>query len=444
MTWKNILKYVVTISIVGMLLLSGIASVAQESQTNGIGLQVPVVTKEGKNLDTEKLGTNHWQFKDSLSLDDEIRYKWNNVALDLYYKNNPTTGAGWLKVYQGDDSKETNLIAEHGSSPFPLALLKDKVNEGPTTLIFVYINSVTQEPYVPATKVRLDFTFSNTSSKPRLQIVSPSAGVVLAGGVKQEFKIELNNYALTSSTKPEEGTGKLNIYYDKVEQSNLVATLTSSIGQTDDKNTHLVAFDSDDVDFKNIPDAGEVNLIFVLTSANGDLSEYRDELKVKTNYKQSLDLGLPRITIQEPRKDRLDLSLNGNQKFILQVDNFQILENFESNAVVDGKRGYLQVFVDNQPIKTVWGKTEFSLNELGYISETEGQKTIDVQLVNPNFTKLAPEARDSVTVVYVPEKQDQELEAETKANGSDTWRIVIVVLVIGMIGGGIVLLITKG
>ncbi len=440
MTWKNVMKYLVTIIVLGSFLLTGLAAIAQSS-TNKILLEIPRVTKNGETLDVNKAGNNNWVFDGTLTLDDEIRYRWNAASLDLSYRDFPAAGGGWLKIYKGDDSQEENLLFEHGSSPIPTSLFKDKLEDGPNKIIIVYIDSTTKAPAVPLTKVGFSFDFANVTTKPQVDIVAPKPGIVLADGINHEFKIELSNFRLSSTTKPEDGLGKLNIYFNEVKNENFIATINNSVEQ--EGGVHFVVFDSEDIEFDKIPDSDNLRLIFALTNVTGDVLPYQSTLSTKTNFNDSINVGLPRLAIVEPRKDRLDQSLDGNQKFLLQVDNFELLSDFETGAEVDGKKGYLQIFVDNTPVKTIWPKSEFSFNELGVIYDTEGQKTVRVQLVNSDFTKLAPEATDSLTVLYMPEEEQKDnLALDVSTN--DGWRYVVIGLVLLMIVGGILLLVTKG
>jgi hypothetical protein len=418
---------------------SSVMALAQDS--SALKFEIPKVSKNGESFSTKKIDANNYQFEGVLTLDDEIRYRWENAFLDLFYQANPQPGTGWLKIYLNDDSTESNLLGEHGSSPLPVAKIAERLPEGDVKIMMVYIDSQTKLAKVPVSKVSLKFKFQKTSIKPRLEVVNPKPGVVLANGINHEFKLKLNNFSLTSSTKPENGTGKLNVYYNEVTPNNLIATINNSVEKSEKE--YFVAFDSKALEFGRIPDSDNVNLIFVLVNVNGDLTEFRDELRVKTNYNNSINLGLPRITFVEPRKDRLDLNVNGNKKFLIQIDNFTLLKDFESGAEVNGKQGYLQIFVDNSPVKTIWSKTEFSLNEIGYFDEDGGQKEVRVQLVNPDFSKLAPEAVDNVGILYLVEKNDS-ITAETVTGGNDLWRIVIIVLVLIMILGGILLLVVKG
>ena len=445
MSWKKVGTYLLVILIIGMFVFGSLSGLAAPSSTNAIKLEIPKVTKvlndQSETQDVKRTGNNEWAFEGGeLTLDDAIRYRWEDAFLDLAYQVSPAPRAGWLKVYLNDDSTEDNLITEFGSSPLPIARLAESLTEGPNKLLFVYIDSTTKEPANPATKVEFNFNFRNVSTKPRVEVLAPKAGVVLANGVNHEFKLQLNNFSLTSSTKPEEKTGKLNIYQNAVGGENLIATVNTSV--QGEENEYFVTFNSRDIEFDQIPDSEEVKLIFALTNVTGDPLEYRDELLVKTNYDGSIDVGLPRVNILEPTDSRLDLTVDGNKKFVLGVENFTLLDNFESGAEVDGKQGYLQIFVDNMPVRDLWGTSEFSFNEIGYTGDS-GQKEVRVQLVNPDYTKLAPEAVDEVTVVYVPQESATE-ETNEETGESNQWRVVIIALVVVMIVGGIALLVLKG
>ena len=126
-------------------------------------------------------------------------------------------------------------------------------------------------------------------------------------------------------------------------------------------------------------------------------------------------------------------------RFILSIENFEILTERKDGGNED-KKGYLQIIIDEIPQKTVFGKKEFSLNEIGFADTLEGRKSIKVQLVNKDFTKLNPEATDTVDIVYSPKSNSSTGEPKVQNN---TWRIVIVGLTIVLVIGGIAILVTK-
>jgi hypothetical protein len=133
---------------------------------------------------------------------------------------------------------------------------------------------------------------------------------------------------------------------------------------------------------------------------------------------------------------------------LLQVENFEILKERPSGNSVnpDPKKGFLQVIITSndvsQPIQPIWSKTDFTLKELGYASDTEGLKTITVQLVNQNFEKLKPEAKDSIDIIYKPQVQDTKDQSVQVQN--NTWRLVFIGLTVVLIVGAISILITRG
>jgi hypothetical protein len=409
---------------------------------NPIDLQISRVTVGDQTQNTVQKSPNIWSFDGEMTLDDSIRYRWANVALDTKYKEKPQKQSGYLKVYKQDDSKEENLILEVGSSPLPIAKIAPKITAGENTILFVYIDS-TGAPANPATKVSFTFRFKNITSKPQISIESPKPDIVLAQGVNKEFIINIQNFSLEAIGGVDARKGKMNLYANDTQPTSFIATLNTST-QIDER-TAQVRFFSKDIDFAKIGDNMATKLIFVLTKADGTLLDTRAELVVKTNYKNQLDVGLPKVTILEPKGDRSDLSFTGSDTFVLQVDNFQLLKERKSGAI-DGKSGYIQIFVDDAPYKIVWGETKFSLNEIGFLDQSEGRKTVKVQLVNTDFTKLDVPATDSREIIYVPERQNSLAQNPTNSEGirNSNWRTIIVVLTIALIIGGITVLITKG
>lgn len=412
------------------------------SEGNSIGLEITRVTKDGQVKDTKKESSTSWSFNEDLNLDDFIRYRWNTVALDLKYKDKPDTSGGYLKIYIDDDSNQTNLIGEYGSSPLPLSSISSKLKDGSNKLLFVYIDK-TGQPANPQTKVFFSFNFKNISTKPKINIISPLPDTLLAKGVIKDCVIDLQNFSLENTDTGNPVKGKLNLYYNEVSTANFIATFSSSTN-VDDKAQ--LKFSTKDIQLDKIPDNLATKLIFVLTKTNGDLLDTRAEVQVKTNYQNQINVGIPKVTILEPKNDRTDLSVTGNQVFLIGIDNFELLKERSKNSN-DGKSGYLQVLIDDAPYKILWPEKSFSLNDIGYIDQIEGRKTVKVQLVNKDFSKLDIEATDSRNIIYVPDKksaiQTNQDDTESGIKNSN-WRVIIIILTVVLIIGGISILITKG
>lgn len=411
----------------------------QQSTFNPINFSIPKVTKDGKDEPTKLVALNSWKYDGDLSLNDSIKYSWSTVDLDVIYKTKPAKNAGYLKIYLDDDSKPENFILDYGASPITLSKLASKLKEGDTKLLFNYIDSNGKV----ASKVVFSFKFKNATTDPQIKVLQPAEGSVFAKGIDQDFVLQLKNFTLEANNSNNANRGKLNIYFNEVNQTpNLIGTL--SISKDSGENQAEVKFSSKDIDFSKakIPDSTQTKLIFVLTKTNGDLLPFRTELKAQTNYDNSLVLNYPRVAIIEPRKDRTDLQIDADRKFVLQIDNFEILPE-RKDGPNEGKIGYLQIFVDDVPRKTIFANTEFTLNDIGISGLTEGRKTIKVQLVNKDFTKLTPEAKDTTDIIYAPKNSEKSNE-NTPQVENNTWRIVIVTLTVILVIGGIAILITKG
>jgi hypothetical protein len=424
------------------LILSSIVGVYSQQSTpvNPIGLEIAKIQKGDQIKDTQLISPGKWRTDEVLNLDDTIRYRWKNVILDEKYRDKPGIGGGFLRVFKDDETKPENLVADHGTSPFPLNKTTGKLKDGENTLIFLFVDSA--NAVVPASKVTISFNFVNQSSKPQLKITQPENGILLAPGITKEFNLELENIALDVSDSPGIPKGKLSLYYNEVKSENFVAAFTRSTPIDEQKS--ILKFNSTDIDLSKVPDGLNTNLIFVLTKPNNDSLGVEQKIEVKTNFQNTIKTGLPSVTILEPKADRSDLSVTGEQKFLLQIDNFELLKT-RTSGENDGKKGYLQILVDDAPYKTIWGEKNFSLNEIGYFSPEEGRRTIKVQLVNMDFTKLDNQPTDSREIIYKPTKNviSQEESKEIQSS-SNSWRTIIIFLTIILIVGGIAILITKG
>jgi hypothetical protein len=424
---------------------SGLGAIAQ-TQTeplNPIGLEITRVQIGATTKDTRFDTPGNWSIEEPLSLDDTIRYRWKNVVLDETYRDNPKPGGGYLKVYKDDETKPENFLIDNGGSPLELSKLRGKLTDGKVKLVLLFVDS-TKQP-LPNSKATITFNFVNKSSKPTLSLISPEPGSLLAEGVKKDFVVELENISLNATDLATEQRGKVSVYYNEVKNETFLATFSQST-RIDEKKQQL-KFDFDGIDWKkaNIPDNLNTKLIFLLTKVNGESLNISQQVEVKTNFQNSLDVGLPKITILEPKKDRSDSSVTGNIRFIIGVDNFT-LKKERSNVAKDGKSGYMQILIDDAPYKILWGETTFNLNEIGYSSKEEGRRTIKVQLVNTDFTKLDKETSDTIEVIYKPIEMVAADTKETEDVGikNSNWRTIIIILTIILIVSGIAVLITKG
>lgn len=425
-------------------ILPGTILTQAQNVDNNIGLAVSAVTKDAKRIETTRVGANNWKFDDQLGDEDEIRYGWRTVAIDLSYKTNPTAGGGWIRIYLDDDTKPENAIVDYGNSPIKVGLIASRLKPGSNKLLFVFVNE-TNDPASSQVRVNFTFNYNKVIAEPRINILDPSQGAILTKTSDRRFRLELFNFTLGGDNSDQANYGQMRVYANRVEGRPLV-TIKSSTEIESGK--YLVEFSSRDFapDIE-IPDSRSTNLIFVLTKPNGELLSYRAERQVITNYQETLqDIGLPTIRITEPKADRVDQSIDGDRQFVLQINNFELLKNISEESVED-KKGYLQIIIDDKPVKTLWPKNEFTLNEIGYGSDKEAKRTIKVQLVNKDFTKLSPEASSTVDVIYKPKNiQNQTLGQNNPEDKIETnnWRLIIIGLILILIIGGIVVLVTRG
>ncbi len=438
--FRSIIKFCCFLLLSFTLSLAPLAQ-AQESPTNALNISIPVVTKDGKNNQVQKTNTNTFQYSGELTLDDAIKYAWDGVDLNLKYVDKPAKGGGYLKVYLNDDSTENNLITNFGSSPMPIKTINSKLKEGDNKILLVFID-YTGKPAIPLTKISFSFKFKNTTTAPQIKVLEPADNSIFMKNVDRDIVLQLQNFSLEINDSGQKNRGKVNIYHNQVQQENFLGTVTLSKDLGDNKAE--VRFSSKDygTEFSHIPDNKDTKLIFVLTKGNGELLDTKAEVKVRTNYNNTINVNLPKISFIEPRKDRTNLNADGDQKFIVQADNFQILTERKDGPNEPGQ-GYLQIIVDDIPRQIVYPKTDFSLNEIKYSDTQEGRKSIKVQLVNKDFTKLNPEAQDAMDIIYIPKQTDKAANSTNQVE-NNTWRIVIIVLTIVLVVGGIAVIITRG
>jgi hypothetical protein len=273
-----------------------------------------------------------------------------------------------------------------------------------------------------------------------LDIVSPPSGAIFAQGIDRDFLLKMENFSLSPADTGDSSIGKINVYYNKVDKTTFLGTLSSSI---QDDGISLVEFNSEDLDFSRIPDSEDSTLIFVLTNSKGDLLNVRKELSIKTNFNDTLDLGLPKITITNPSDVDGIPTVDGDLRFILEVQNFELFEG-ENDLNNEEGVGFIQVRVDGELINREdnFTKESFTLNEMGVDLSEKTQAEIEVKLVNKDNTDLEPNAEDSILVKIQANEDSEAVDPADIQNNN--WRIVIVVLTVILVVGGISILITKG
>jgi hypothetical protein len=421
-------------------------ALAQDAR-NPINLTLKQANRDGEQVPIQKVNFYTYKLDKPLDLDDSIRFGWNNISLDVNSRDNPNPNKGYLKVYVGS-VKPDNLATYAGSNsdiyPLKISAMKDHLEPGKNKVIFVYENSYFQEP---KGKVTFTFNFENQTSSPKIKVLEPAPETVFMESTARPIKLELLNFKLEKSFKKREGYGSLKVYYNKTSEDNLLKTVTS--GNTSEKGTFLVELNPNNLKLSQIADSKDTKLIFQLVDNKGNpLDISPKELPIITNYNQSLDVDLPQIKILEPSKNRTDLTVYGDTKFAVKVDNFKLLESTstQSEGPVTNTKGYLQILIGQEevfkPIQTVWGKQEFTLNQIDYTPQERKRQIVKVKLVNRNFEDLKPPAMDTVEVVYEPEVVTAEETDNITQN--NTWRFVIIGLTILLIISGISILITKG
>lgn len=414
------------------------------SQRNAIDLKISAVIQNNTKQNTRQDSQDKWIFDGELSLDDSIRYSWKGVDLNIKYKAKPAKDGGYIKVYV-DSAVPENLLTETGLDNYPLKLntISTRLKPGSNTLLFSYVNSLTKSEYLPVT---FTFNFKNLSSAPLIEVLKPDPKAVFMKDVNQDVQLQLKNFRLSSTPSSDPIVGKLFVYANEVKPANLLGKFSG--GKTLSDGIFEVNFSSKDLDFSKVADNSNSKLIFVLSDTNEKALPYSNQLDIITNYGNSLNVGLPRVTIIEPKKDRTDQTVSGDDKFIVQLENFELLTQrpTTTSASPDPNKGFLQISIISsdlsQPLQPIWPKTDFTLNEIGYSNTTEGQRIIKVQLVNQNFEQLKPEAKDTINVIYQPTNSSS--TKDNVAVQNNTWRIVLIGLTIILIVGGISILITRG
>jgi len=440
------LRSLASVIVISILILSPLSiNVQAQSQTNGIGLTIAKINQldNGKilgaevyNPDPTKL--NSYSTRVKVTPDDDIRYRWGGFLIDIKNVDAPIKAkSGYIKVYLGNEAKTENFIANAGAN-LPIKDIKSKLKEGENTILLQVVSN-DGKAITPTTEISLTFQFTSESTLPGIEIASPKSGSVLTSTIIQDFDIKTPNFTLENNPTAKASTtsGKMAIYWDEVKPEKLIATVYKN------------QFKSSDYDFSKIEDGTTRKLIFVLK--DGKDNEYKPSitanLDIKANFRGSIDIGLPKISILQPDKSSTNINLGEDDKISVQVSNFALVDNTNDKISEDGK-GVLQVSIDGKKVAENLNKTQFTLGELNIGAIDKGQKELTVELVSKNFEKLNPVVSDSLKFNYIPSLNNASLSATDNANSNqDTqnpaWKIVIIVLIVILIIGGIAVLITK-
>ncbi len=414
---------------------------------NKYNFYIPFVVQNGNKVATNQISGSNFGISTNLTDNDQIRYGWDTVAIDLSYKSYPQAGGGWMKVYLEDENPESAIL-ETGTSPISIKSLAPKLKSGKNKIILVFVDS-SNDPNKSQSKASLTFNYETAAPKATLNLLEPAENSLLMSQFDRKFRLELGNFGLTNGVSGSPDRGILKVFVNDINTKPIAIIKKSTELEA---NKHIVEFSSKDFDPEiNIPDSKTSKIIFVLAKTDGSNLESQLSKQMITNYSNSLkDLGLPEISFGEPKSDRLDLTIDGERKFIIDIKNFEILSQLSTGNNED-KKGYLQIFIDDTPIKTIWNKKEFTLNELEYADKISTKKQVKVQLVNKDFTKLIPDVAANLDIIYKPSLNvdpAQKLDKnQTQSNWSLfnlNWSLVIGSLIAALIIGGIIALVVKG
>jgi hypothetical protein len=423
--------------------ISAFAQVEDAAPSN-INLAITKVVKDGRDQVTEKVSINKFALNDSLNDSDSIKYSWDNTRILSNFKDKPALCCGYINVYIDDETLESNFLFTTGSDDYPIKVskLSNKLKPGKNTIILVFFDHTNK---ATSNKSSLTFDYvskSNPALKPVITVVKPGVGAVFSKEVTQNIVLDIENFTLSKdSENKSENVGKLNIYAKDTD--NLLESIDTGSASVGGKLR--VDFKPETISkFEKLPDSKNTKLIFQLVTPSKAEPVAESTFEVITNFNKSTDLGLPMIKITDPAKESVVTSVTEDKVFLLDYQNFTVLEKepVQSNTNPSSKEGFIQIFVNNVPIVTKWPKKDFTLKEIGYVSQDSGEREVKVQLVNVNYEKLSPDASDKVKVQYVNNTASVTKKQDTETQSSN-WKIIIIVLTVILIVGGILISITK-
>jgi hypothetical protein len=443
---QKLWKYgaVLSLWILGMGLALPVIVHAEPSQTNKIGLYIAAVRFAKDQLSEQFVltSTNKYEYlAQPLGTEDVIRFRYStDTLLDIKNVAAPSPTASYLKAYLNNDSSEASFITNVGNSPLPIKDLAPRLAAGRNTILLVLVDDPNGTA-TPATKVEITFLYNGpvTAPQPGIEVVSPVAGSILSKDAEKDFYLKLNNFTLEKESSGKPNTGKVTVYANEIKPENAIQTFTNSVA-TPNGYSELRFNTANGEKWATIPDNLKTKLVFVLQDSAGNMIGSPAELLMATNYTNTVDVGLPKITLLEPAANA---DINQNYFFRVKVDNFELLPSVKTTENKP-TQGYLQIRVDDQLVAPNTDKTQFSLKDLNVLDK-EGRVKVRIDIVNTQFEKIKPAAfvETTVTVKKIADNSEQAVAQNKQKNGVDNWRIAIIAATVVLILGSIAVLITR-
>ncbi len=413
--------------IVFLLLLAPLISL-EPVKAQDFNLILPKVTQNRTVKDVEKIG-EEYIFKDVLTLNDNLRFGWSNLELDLNSRATKAPNKGYIKAYINTESDE-NFILDFASSPLRLDTLSQKLKEGNNKLVFVLIvNGIPT-----GNKIVFNLVFKAISTDPTIKISKPNNKVVFWENMRHDFILNVENLIVNSGVNLA-NHGKVNVYLDNVNEESFLTQITDSDANG---SNSVLKFNSDifGEKFKKTPDSLTSKLIFVpVSSTNKFYNNSLATLDIITNFQNTLDVKQPTLDFISVNDSNNSIRKDGLIKF--KVTNFKMLKFDTRNSINTGE-GYLQILVNDKPHKITYERSEFTLNEL--IPNYKQEKVnIKLQLVNSDFTPLAPPVSTAIDL-FIKSEAPQNITERIQASN---WRLIVIGITILLILGSVLYIIFK-
>ena len=427
----TIIRRVVIASIILLGLAASPIASAAPSSTNKINIYIPYVYLKDLSIRDEVTnnGTNSYTYNNRpLTNEDEIRYGWEGADLSLDYKTRPAEQGSYLRIYLNDDSNDTNLITEHGSSPLPISALKSRLKEGSNTILIVLISSIDNTPATPSTKLEMTFDYRPDTPSATTQVVSPSPGVIANKGSNYEFNVQIRNQA--------EGQKQLAVFNQDTKADNLLFVVDEFVDRGDYQEAKFTS-EEQSIFLEKVKDSKNAKLVFALLDADGNAVESsKTEYNYISNYQGTIQNTSPRLTVLEPQ-DGTEVTLD--YQFQLEVSNFELISKKDGDS--NPNQGYVQIRINGDLVEQNTNKTSFTLRELGEGQEP-GEIKIETYLVNQEFEKIGEAASSSLNLKLI-ESEETVVGQENTASQNSYWRIAIILTTVILILGSISILITR-
>jgi hypothetical protein len=422
---------IVLLSCLSLMLIVSLFYFPSLAQSTVYNFSIPKVQIGNSIRETVKIDNSEFQFNDTLSPNDLIRFGWQNIDINLASKDKNIPNSGYFKAYH-TEIKDSNFILDFGSSPLKVEkLAQSSLNkEGANVVYFqLFIQDKPTEQ-----KIKFNYTYSSKVNGPEIKVIQPKSQTVFSKGKNIDIELQIENFIVKTGVSIS-NYGKLKVYLGSVNEDNFLTSIIDSQGTTTGSRVKVNSVVLGDK-FSNSFDNEKTQLLFVPETNDGKvLLNNVASVPIIMNFQNTLDIKSPQVQFididnSKPVYDRSD-------KLKFRIDNFKVL-SFDTRNETKLGEGYVQILINDKPHKIAYTKQEFSIDDIAPSFEEE-KVNLKIQLVDANFVKLDPVAETSVDI-FIKKQQKADISQTLEISN---YRLIIVGITVLLILGSVLYVIFR-